>query len=62
MKLKVYLSIGFPTANHEEIIDVDDNELASCKTEEEREKLLSEYWTEWASGYIDGGHELVEED
>ena len=60
-KLKVYLSIGYPTANHEDIIYVDDEDLADCKTEKDREKLLSEYWTDWANGYIDGYHELVED-
>ena len=61
-KLKVYLSIGFPTANHEDIIDVDDAELADCKTEEERDELLFGYWSGWANGYIDGSYKLVEED
>jgi len=60
-KLKVYLGIGYPTANHEDIIDVDDAELADCETEEDRDKLLSEYWAGWANNYIEGYHELVEE-
>jgi hypothetical protein len=60
MRLKVHLSIGYPTAVHDDIIEVDDTEYAECKTDEEREKLLDEHWREWAWNYIEGGFEVVE--
>ena len=59
-QLKVHLSIGYPGANHEDIIDVDDGELAECETEQEREDLLTQYWVDWSNDYIEGYHELVD--
>lgn len=58
--LKVTLSIGYPTAKHEDVIEVDDDELNECETEEDREKLIDQYWQEWAWNYIEGGAELIE--
>ncbi|WP_422451976.1 DUF7167 family protein [Endozoicomonas sp. ALC066] len=60
-KLKVTLSIGYPTATREDLIEVDDDELASCETEEQREDLLMEYWQEWANNLIEGTSDLIEE-
>jgi hypothetical protein len=60
-KIRVTLSIGYPTATRVDIIDVDDTEYQECETDEEREDLLQLYWQEWANNYIDGGVELVEE-
>ncbi len=60
MKYKVTLSIGFPQAKHTSVIDVDDDELAECETEDEREELLYEHWKDWANNYIDAGIEPVE--
>lgn len=59
-KLKVYLSIGFPMADRHDVIDVDDDELAACETEDEREELLLEYLIDWQNNYIDSGYELIE--
>ncbi len=59
-QLKVHLSIGYPGANREDIIYVDDKELAECKTEQEREDLLTQYWVDWSNNYIEGYHELVD--
>lgn len=55
MKYRVTLSIGFVGAVHEDVLDVDDEELASCETDEQRDDLLNEYWQDWANNYIDGG-------
>lgn len=59
--LKVTLSIGFAGAAHEDVIDVDDEELAECKTDREREDLLTQYWQDWANNYIEGWHELIKD-
>ena len=54
-KFKVSLSIGFENATQLDTLEVSDDELAECETEEDREKLLNEYWQDWANNYIDGG-------
>jgi hypothetical protein len=59
MELAVTLSIGFPTAKHEDVLDVDDQDYADCETDRQREDLLQEYWQEWANNYIDGGYEII---
>lgn len=58
-ELKVWLSIGFDGADHEDVIDVCDNELATCKTDEERNELLEREFQEWANGYIEYTYELI---
>jgi hypothetical protein len=60
MMAKVTLGIGYPGANHEDEIEIDDTELAECETEAQKEKLLDEYWRDWANNYIDGGIDLIE--
>lgn len=59
-RLKVSLSIGFVGAVHEEILDIDDDEWASCETDDEREDLMQEYWKDWSGNYIDGSCSIVE--
>ena len=59
-QIKVTLSIGYPTATHKDVIDIDDTEWEECETDEQREDLLDLYWKEWAWNYIDGTVELVE--
>ena len=61
MKVKVTLSIGYPTASHEDIIDVDDDDYASCKNDDQRGELIYEYWQEWANNYIDAGWVILPE-
>ena len=61
-KLKVTLGIGFAGARHEDEIEIDEDEWNDCETEEEREKLIDEYATEWAWDYIDIGANLLDED
>ena len=60
MKVRVHLSIGFPSATRSDIIDVDDDEWNDCGTQEEKEDLIHEYWKEWADNYIECGHEIIE--
>jgi hypothetical protein len=59
-KIKVTLSIGYPTASREEVIDVDDDDWNDCETEEERQELMDMHWTTWSNDYIDGSSELVD--
>ena len=59
-KLKVTLSIGYSGATHEDILEIEDDEWADCKTDEEREKLIGDYWGDWANNYIDGSAVIVD--
>ena len=54
-KIKVTLSIGFANATQEDTLDIPDDEWESCETDDEREKMIDEYWRDWAWNYIDGG-------
>jgi hypothetical protein len=58
-KMKVSLSIGYPGATREDVLEVDDTEWGECKTSQEQEELLESYWQEWSNNYIDGGFELI---
>lgn len=58
-RVKVHLSIGYPTAVQEDIIEVDDEAYESCKTDEERDELLQTAWDEWSSNYISGYYEII---
>ena len=60
-KLKVKLSIGFPAANITGIIEIDDDELSKCETEQDRQQLLFEYWSDWANNYIESSWEWVDD-
>ena len=60
-KLKVSLSIGWANSKQEEIIDICETEWSECETDEEREKLIEGYWTDWSNNYIDGGAYIVDE-
>ena len=53
-KFKVSLGIGFANAYQTDVLDVDDDDLANCKTDDDREDLLQSYWQDWANNYIDG--------
>ena len=59
MKLKVRLGIGYANANHEDVIDIPDEEVEACKTDEEREELFNEACYEWAGNYIETWFEVV---
>ncbi len=61
MKVEFSLSIGYSNANQKEIVDVDDAEVKECKTKGELADLISEYWKDWSSNYIDGGYKVIEE-
>ena len=60
MKLKVELSIGYPTATHNDVIEFDADKYNECESDEEREELLAEYWQEWANDYIYCNYELID--
>ena len=59
MKAKVTLGIGNATRKKEDVIDIDESEYALCKTDEERQKLLDEYYEDWANNYIVGSINLI---
>lgn len=58
MKFKVTLSIGLVGGRHDEI-EIPDEDLEGLDNEQ-REKLINEYWSDWAWNYIDGGATPVE--
>lgn len=57
--LKVHLSIGYPTADHNDEIEVDQDDYDACETDEDRDKMLSEICQEWANDYIETWYEIV---
>jgi hypothetical protein len=59
MRIKVKLSIGFPTACRRETLDIPDEELEGMSPDEQ-ESYLMEYVQEWANNYIDYGYDVVE--
>jgi len=58
MKIKVHLSIGYPTAYQEDEIEIHDEELEGL-SQKEREELLNSYLQEWADNYIETRWEEV---
>jgi len=61
MKAKVTLSIGYPTATREDVIEIDNDDWNACLNKDQREELLNELWRTWALNYVDGGANLIEE-
>ena len=58
-KIKVSLSIGYPTATHEDVIEVDKYKWEEWKSEYERRCLIEEALREWTENFINGGYELI---
>ncbi len=59
MKIKVKLTIGYSTADHEDILEIDDSELEGL-TLEECTKYLEQETAEWANEYIEYWYEEVQ--
>ena len=59
-RFKVTLSIGYQGAEHEDVIDIDDDDWSDCETDEQRETMKNAEWQEWANGSIEGCIEIVE--
>ena len=61
MRIRMTLSIGYSQATQEDEIEIDDP-----GPELEGDALIgwlhSEYWVDWANGFIDGGVEIVNEE
>ena len=60
-RFKVTLSIGYPTAEHEDEIEIEQSEWESCKNEHERQNLIDEYSMDWANNYIEVSATIIEE-
>jgi len=56
MKVKFVLSIGFPTAKHTEIVDLDDEDY---DTDEAIEEAYQEWVDNLLNGGLDGGWERL---
>jgi hypothetical protein len=54
MKVNAYLSIGYPAADHSDIIEVPDDELEGL-SEDRRDEVINEYVQDWADNYIQVG-------
>ena len=61
MKIKVTLGIGLSGCYQTAILEIDDDDIAACETDDEREELFSEYAMQWANNYIDIGYEIKDE-
>jgi len=57
-QVRLTLGIGFSGANHEDIIEIPDEELEGLN-EGETNEVLDDYWKDWSGNYIDGGAELL---
>jgi len=60
MKVKVKLSIGFPTACLTDVLEVDQYDYDACETEEQKQELIDEYVNEWTWNYIEISQEILE--
>ena len=61
MKVKVTLSIGLVGCCHEDVVEIDDDDVAGLSGDA-LENVLHEAWQEWAWQYIDGGATVIEEE
>ena len=57
-QVKLTLGIGFAGANHEDTIEIPDEELEGLN-EDEKNAVLDDYWKDWSANYIDGGVEIL---
>lgn len=58
-KLEVSLSIGFPTAKHKEVLEID---LRGDETPKELEEIANEESSIWAYNYIEIGNRWMKEE
>lgn len=56
MRVRAYLSIGYPTAQQWDYIEIDDEELEGL-SEQEREELIDREVHYWAQDFIEYGWE-----
>lgn len=59
MKVQVFLSMGLSGCKKEDIIEIDDDELADCETQKEKDELIEQYTKDWFWNEIDFGYEEV---
>ena len=49
----MHLGIGVANASQYDEVEIPDEELAACETENEREKLIDRYLQDWMWNHID---------
>ena len=49
------LSIGAANASQDDEVEIPDEDLAACETDDERDKLIDGYLQDWMNNYIDAG-------
>ncbi len=54
MIFTVTLCIGLQ-GRQEDHLEIPDDELDECSSEDERQELIDSYWRDWAWNFIDGG-------
>ena len=54
-KFNVSLGIGIANARQTGVIEIPDEDIDSCESNEAKEDLLQWYLNEWISNYIDAG-------
>ena len=47
------LGIGFSNASKEAEVEIPDEDLAACATDDTRERLIDQYLQDWMCDYID---------
>ena len=52
---KMHLGIGVANSNQDDEVEIPDEDLATCATDDERERLIDQYLQDWMWGYIDAG-------
>lgn len=60
MKIKATFGIGISNARQEDVIEIDDDELLDCETDEDRENLIMGYIEDWSNNFIDIGYEIID--
>lgn len=60
MKIKVHLSIGYVGAEHEEVIEINSEEIEGMNQEQIDEYITEEYLVPWMWNYVDLYHEIIE--
>ena len=52
-KFTLHLGIGLANATQDDEVEIPDEELAACATDDERDKLIDGYLQAWMWNYID---------
>ena len=60
MKIKAHCGIGFYGAEHEDEIEIPDEEISGMNEDDKEDYILSEYVEPWANQYLESWYEEKE--